>query len=163
MNNNYSKYLSGIGLLLIGIGVFYYFVMFLPEKDKIKQEEEKTQQLLEKQIECMKLGKQEFEKIKNEKDEKISLYPSSTIEGKYNYNNLDETCYMDFTIITSLPDGNYFVYKAIIDVYANAVKAEVNYTNGNMDTEEIKKIRDKFDEQYDLLMSTRESLEEIFK
>jgi len=39
MIKNYNKYLSGIGILLIGIGVFYYFLIYSPAKDKVKEEE----------------------------------------------------------------------------------------------------------------------------
>lgn len=38
--NKYLKIIIGITILLIGISVFYYFVIFLPQKEKTKLEQE---------------------------------------------------------------------------------------------------------------------------
>jgi len=143
MSKNYNKYLSGIGILLIGIGVFYYFLIFVPNKEEANQIREKNQQNLKNQIECSKLGKIKLKEIND------NMFVSA-INDEYNYNTQDNNCYLYYRdIFYFKEDKDWSINRYIVDIYTNETVAQVNYMGKEKEKEEV----DSFEKDYNKYMN----------
>ena len=98
--NKIFKIILIIFLLSISISICYYFIVFLPQKEKVKQEQGRQEQLvkeqeksLEQQEKCKEAG------IKAYKEDSLRYGANNMMEPKYFYNKNLNLC---------LYSGGYF-------------------------------------------------------
>lgn len=137
---NWFKIIIALVILLIGISVFYYLVIFIPEKEQTRQKQEKEETIARKKIECLKIAKEKHKELVEE----YESLGRTLITPIYKYNeNLDYCLYINEGFF-SLPGDSYF-HKFIIDCYTNETLAELRYAVSRKADEEVKKRMEQYD------------------
>lgn len=91
MKNKLLTISISIAILLIGISVFYYLMIFLPNKElEITEQQEKEEEEFMRSMkqECGRVGKELYEQDKKE----LAGYADFMFDPKYGYNENLNTC-----------------------------------------------------------------------
>jgi len=161
LKENWFKLSFASAVILIGVSFFYYYVIFLPQKeqqaqrDKVLKEEQaqlekEAKELDDKIADCQKLGYALFEKDKNEV-EKINVIITNP---EFHYNKPLNTCFYKAT--KDAVDVYYSEY--IKNVYSNETIAAYtffNSTKSESDTEAENASRNDFWNRYNELYEKR--------
>jgi len=90
MNTNiFTKLFFTIGILLLGVSSFYYFVFYLPNQSELKKQQQESEYILSMKKECQELAK----KIIQENEKKGIYYTSH----RFGYNRGLNTCLYAYT------------------------------------------------------------------
>jgi len=128
--NKILKIILIIAILIIAFSVFYQYVIFMPQKDRLKTEEQKQEKLLEQLAKCREVGNKIYQEQK-EDVEKGTVVVSIMMNPEYIYNKKLNTCLYAGGIITTFPNTNVkpTVTHWVIDSYTN--QEIISYTESD--------------------------------
>jgi hypothetical protein len=87
--NKSVKISIAISVLLIGLSVTYYLMVYIPKKDKIKYETQKVEDLIESERKCRDDGT----KLYKEDVKKFESYNLYAFDPEYKYKKDSHKCY----------------------------------------------------------------------
>ncbi len=100
LKNNWFKLGILVVFLIFVFSLFYYFVVFIPQKEKVKTEQLTQEKYLEQQEKCREAG------IKAYKEDALRYGANNMLEPKYVYNkNLNLCLYSGGYINEDLSSG----------------------------------------------------------
>lgn len=94
MKANSDKLTKGVlvfSLLLVAFSVFYYGVIFLPQKEKARLDQQKQEQLVKDEREQQALDQKHKEYVAKRKGECYDIY----LQEKKNWSNVVDFCYSE--------------------------------------------------------------------
>jgi len=124
---NWLKIIIAISFLIIAASVLYYFLLYIPNKEKLANE-----------IKCMQEGLKVYEKQKEieMQNESSSSFYFHNPEFKFKNN----TCYMKMSFVYYPGTGDINDNQYIINVYTNDI---ISSSSGSFNAESFKKIYNK--------------------
>ena len=130
-------------LLIIAFSFLYYFVVFIPLKEKVKTEQLTQEKDLEQQAKCAEAGKEAYEDYKQSNPISVGFF----FEPQFYFNKTSQQCIYDGGINQVLEHGYW--ERFIKNSYTNETLASVWQNTKQPSQKEVNAFWDKHKELFE--------------